>query len=74
MEQNFYNVIIGRDYPNPIVDLEATRKAASEQVWSFRKTAEAKREGARILEKYVNPSSNLKSKRKDSLPLLASLP
>jgi deoxyribodipyrimidine photo-lyase len=63
MEQNFYNVIIGQDYPNPIVDIEATRKAASDVVWSFRKTAEVKKEGARILAKHVNPSGKLKEKR-----------
>jgi deoxyribodipyrimidine photo-lyase len=63
MEQNFYHVIIGKDYPNPIVDIEATRKAASDVVWSFRKTAEVKKEGARILAKHVNPSGKLKEKR-----------
>ena len=56
MEQNFYNVTIGKDYPNPIVDIESTRKAASDVVWSFRKTDEVKKEGARILAKHVNPS------------------
>lgn len=64
MEQNFYHVIIGKDYPNPIIDIETTRKVASDLVWSFRKTDEVKKEGHRILKKHVNTSSSFKSKRK----------
>jgi deoxyribodipyrimidine photo-lyase len=65
MEQSLYNVSIGIDYPSPIVDIEATRKAASDIVWSFRKTDGVKMEGQRILKKHVNASSKgLKSKRK----------
>ncbi len=64
MEQNLYKVIIGKDYPNPIVDIEATGKAASEVMWSFRKTAAVKKEGDRILKKHVNTSSTFKSKGK----------
>lgn len=63
MEQNFYNVTIGQDYPAPIVDIEATRKAASEVVWSFRKTDEVKKEGARIMAKHVNPTGKMSAKR-----------
>lgn len=54
LEQQFYNAIIGQDYPSPIVDIEATRKAASDIVWQFRKTAEVKKEGTRILKKHTN--------------------
>lgn len=36
-EQNLYQVIIGEDYPYPIVDIEETRKRASEIVWGVRK-------------------------------------
>ena len=54
MEQNLYQVQIGNDYPSPIVDIEATRKVASEIMWGFRKTEEAKEEGKRILKKHVN--------------------
>lgn len=56
MEQNLYNVIIGKDYPYPIVDIEATRKYASDEVWRFRKTDAVKKEGSRILKKHVNTS------------------
>ena len=54
MEQTLYGVKIGLDYPAPVVDLEATRKTASDQVWGLRKTKKARQEGARILEKHVN--------------------
>ena len=36
IEQQFYKCEIGRDYPEPIVDIEQTRKYASDIVWSFR--------------------------------------
>ncbi len=68
MEQNLYQVIIGKDYPNPIVDIEATRKAASDIIWSFKKTDEVRKESKRILKKHVNSSSafNSKSKQKSN--------
>ncbi len=62
MEQIIYKVIIGRDYPKPIVDIEATRKKASEVVWSFSKTASVVKEGARILKKHVNADRNTRLK------------
>ena len=54
MEQNLYNVQIGKDYPAPIVDIEATRREASRIVWSFRKQDAVKTEGKRVLKKHVN--------------------
>ena len=64
MEQDLYHIQIGKDYPKPIVDIEESRKVASEVVWSFRKTDEVKKEGSRILKKHVNTSNRLKSKKK----------
>ena len=61
MEQQFYNCKIGEDYPAPIVNIEETRKYASDIVWSFRKKDEVKVEGKRILKKHVsNPNSKAK--------------
>jgi deoxyribodipyrimidine photo-lyase len=54
MEQNLYGVQIGVDYPAPIVDIEGTRKVASEKVWRLKKTPKAKVEAKRILNKHVN--------------------
>jgi deoxyribodipyrimidine photo-lyase len=64
MEQDFYQVVIGKDYPSPIVDIEATRKAASDVVWGFKKTTAVKLEGNRILRKHVNTSGRRASKSK----------
>ena len=65
IEQQFYNCEIGKDYPFPIVNIDETRKKASDIVWSFRKKDEVKEEGQRILKKHVsNPNRNLKSKKK----------
>jgi deoxyribodipyrimidine photo-lyase len=61
IEQQFYNCEIGKDYPAPIVNIEETRKYASDIVWSFRKKDEVTAEGKRILKKHVsNPNSKVK--------------
>ena len=67
MEQGLYKVNIGQDYPNPIVDIEATRKAASELVWSFRKTEAVKVEGKRILKKHTSNSTSVVTKGKNTV-------
>lgn len=56
IEQGMYNCILGVDYPKPIVDLEQTRKYASDIVWSYRKTTEVKIEANRIIQKHTNPN------------------
>ena len=60
IEQQLYNCEIGKDYPAPIVDIEETRKRASDIMWSFRKKDEVKKEAKRILQKHINnPKSRL---------------
>jgi len=69
IEQQFYNCEIGKDYPFPIVDIEETRKYASDIVWSFRKKDDVKEEGKRILKKHVsnpNKPKNARSKKTKS--------
>ncbi len=56
IEQQFYHCEIGKDYPKPIVNIEETRKYASDIVWSFRKNDDVREEGSRILKKHVNSS------------------
>lgn len=64
MEQLLYRCEIGKEYPFPIVDIEKTRKYASDTVWSYRKKDEVKEEGKRILKKHVsNPKSFLTKKK-----------
>jgi deoxyribodipyrimidine photo-lyase len=54
IEQSLYNCEIGKHYPHPIVNVEETRKKASDIVWAFRKKKEVKVEGERILNKHVS--------------------
>ncbi len=64
IEQQLYGCEIGKHYPAPIVDVEATRKKASEIVWSFRKNEDVKIEGKKILAKHVNLSKSKLTKIK----------
>ena len=54
LEQELYNCVVGKNYPAPIVDIEQTRKYASDIVWNFRKNNMVKEEGKRITAKHVN--------------------
>ncbi len=53
MEQQLYDFHLGKDYPEPIVDLDATRKKASDTLWNLRKNRKVKEESARILKKHT---------------------
>lgn len=56
MEQQMYGLILGKDYPKPIVDAN-TFKEQRHLLWSLRKTEEAKTEGRKIVETLVRPTS-----------------
>ncbi len=66
IEQQLYSCEIGKHYPAPIVNVEETRKFASEIVWSFRKSNAVKTEGERILAKHVNHPKVRSKKRKEN--------
>ena len=69
IEQQFYKCELGKDYPFPIVDIDETRKYASDIVWSFRKKDEVKDEGKRILNKHVsNPNKPKNARSKKTKP------
>lgn len=53
MEQRFYNVILGVDYPFPIVNVQESRKKASDTLWNLQKNALVKNESVRILKKHT---------------------
>lgn len=53
MEQQFYNFKLGEDYPNPIVNIDVTRKRASDTLWNLRKDHLVKSENDRILKKHT---------------------
>jgi deoxyribodipyrimidine photo-lyase len=64
IEKQLYECEIGKHYPAPIVDIETTRKYASDIVWSFRKTDDVKTEGKRILQKHVSSARTFLSRKK----------
>ena len=64
IEQEFYACRIGKDYPFPIVDVEDSRKRASDIVYNFRKDAFVKEEGKRILSKHVSNAGKVKRIKK----------
>ncbi len=49
MEQIFCGVRIGKDYPNPIIDLTESGRKAREKIWGHRKNELVKQEKQRIL-------------------------
>lgn len=49
MEQQFCGVLIGEDYPAPLVDLKERGKTARAKIWGHRNQPEVKRENKRIL-------------------------
>ena len=53
LEQQLNNVILGKDYPNPIVDIKKNRKKASDILWNMKKNSEVKKENQRILAKHT---------------------
>ncbi|MGC1471292.1 MAG: FAD-binding domain-containing protein [Psychroserpens sp.] len=53
LEQQLYNFELGKDYPYPIVDMEKTRKQASDTLWNLRKDKKVREERLRILKKHT---------------------
>uniref|UniRef100_UPI00404B67C4 FAD-binding domain-containing protein n=1 Tax=Gelidibacter sp. TaxID=2018083 RepID=UPI00404B67C4 len=61
MEQRFYNLTLGVDYPYPIVDVQESRKKASSTLWNLQKNSMVKTESDRILKKaYAQQTKNVK--------------
>lgn len=52
LEQKLYGVEIGKTYPAPIINLEATGKFARKTIWGVRKEQLTKEEKQRILKKH----------------------
>ncbi|MBQ4804433.1 deoxyribodipyrimidine photo-lyase [Aquimarina sp. MMG015] len=59
MEQQFNNFVLGEDYPFPIVDIDTTRKRASDTLWNMKDDALVKKEGYRILKKHTLPNRKI---------------
>lgn len=58
MEQQLCGVMIGGDYPAPIVDLEVAGKHARESIWGHRKHELVQQENLRILYKHTRVRKN----------------
>jgi deoxyribodipyrimidine photo-lyase len=55
MEEQLYSVVLGQDYPKPIIDIEASARRAREKLWSFQKRDDVQREGRRVLKRHTLP-------------------
>ncbi len=60
MEQQLYGILIGRDYPLPIVDIESAGKEARKKIWGHRNNELVKKESSRILGKHTRRKENNK--------------
>jgi deoxyribodipyrimidine photo-lyase len=58
LDEQFNNLVLGVDYPNPIVDITIARKKASDTLWNMKKNSEVKRESERILKKHTLSNRN----------------
>ena len=54
IDQETYDYKIGKDYPNPIVDISETYKYAASKLWSIKSNPKVKEESSRILQKHTN--------------------
>ena len=54
IDQETYECKIGKDYPNPIVDISKTYKHAASKLWRIKSDPKVKEESSRILQKHTN--------------------
>jgi deoxyribodipyrimidine photo-lyase len=54
MEQTFCGIIIGEDYPLPIVDLQESARIARDKIWGHKKHPAVQKEMKRLLRTHVN--------------------
>ncbi|MEO8774618.1 MAG: deoxyribodipyrimidine photo-lyase [Gelidibacter sp.] len=59
MDQIFNNLQLAEDYPYPIVDLQKSRKKATDTLWNLRKNSLVIKESERILKKHTLPNRKL---------------
>lgn len=57
MENLMYQLELGTDYPQPIVDIKQSYAQAQELLWSWKDQPQVKRETYRILKRHVRPAS-----------------
>jgi len=54
IDQKGLGIEIGKNYPNPIVDHHSSSKIARDKIWQIKKSAEAKFNAKKILEKHAS--------------------
>ncbi len=57
MEQQMYQITLGQDYPEPIIDYQSQARQARDLLWSWRKNQAVQHENQRILARHVRPPS-----------------
>ncbi|MFM1810336.1 MAG: Deoxyribodipyrimidine photolyase PhrB2 [Bacteroidota bacterium] len=63
IDQVFYACRLGVDYPFPIVDIETSRKHASDIMYGIKKSPNARTLGKKVLAKHVSPNRVQHEKR-----------
>ncbi len=63
IDQVFYSCRLGVDYPFPIVDIETSRKHASDIMYGIKKSPNARTLGKKVLAKHVSPNRVQHEKR-----------
>jgi deoxyribodipyrimidine photo-lyase len=63
IDQVFYACRLGVDYPFPIVDIETSRKHASDIMYGIKKSPNARTLGKKVLSKHVSPNRVQHEKR-----------
>ena len=65
MEQQFYGVHIGEDYPAPIIDLDQAARIAREKIWGHKKDFTVQMEIGRIIQMHTrNAADNINFNKK----------
>ncbi|MCV2883363.1 DNA photolyase family protein [Aestuariibacter sp. AA17] len=56
MEQSMYGVVLGKDYPLPIIDTEQGYRQARDKLWAFREEEAVQQDARRILARHTLPN------------------
>jgi deoxyribodipyrimidine photo-lyase len=66
MEAIFNDIILGRDYPEPMIDLTQASQTARDRLWSYREQPQVKQHISAVLSRHVRPKPKQKKARHDS--------
>ncbi|MFN5355123.1 MAG: deoxyribodipyrimidine photo-lyase/cryptochrome family protein [Bacteroidota bacterium] len=57
MDEAFYGIRLGRDYPRPLIDMEQGVRPQVERLWALRKDVEVRAEKQRMIETHARPGA-----------------